>query len=334
MNAVQAYLDRRAFGRRATHIAASVRIGYRIEACTIKDLSEGGALLEFPENVELPARLWLSWRDMPNEVVCEVRHVRGRNAGVQFARPISLAIRPTSAPAEGPALAPPPAPAPRLAAGETGDGSLSASEIVARRRNALRPRAGDAITAVSAPAANMPPADVAVPVAELAAIAIETVDATHAAVPRDASSILASMHVELARQAEAIISARTAAHMPMPLAARFYAGAPLGASVREEPMMVRVPRPLAAAAYASAPAPIAALPLRVPGPLSASAYASADVPSTADATQAVNPAGKTRTPARTPVPGPLAAALYGRLPGAVGLLALPPQPLAASAYAI
>jgi hypothetical protein len=91
--------ERRAFGRRRTNIRANVRIGYRVVTCTIKDISEGGALLEFDEHLELSARVWLSWPDQPNELVCEVRHSRNNSAGVQFVRPQALNLKPAVTPA-------------------------------------------------------------------------------------------------------------------------------------------------------------------------------------------------------------------------------------------
>lgn len=91
--------ERRAFGRRRTHIRASLRIGYRVVKCTIKDISEGGALLEFDEHLDLSGRVWLSWPDQPNELVCEVRHSRSNSAGVQFVKPQALNLKPAVTPA-------------------------------------------------------------------------------------------------------------------------------------------------------------------------------------------------------------------------------------------
>lgn len=333
MNAVQAYLDRRAFGRRPTQIAASVRIGYRLQPCTIKDLSEGGALLEFPEVVELPARLWLAWSDMPNEVVCEVRHVRGRNAGVQFARPISLAIRPTSAPAEGSTSQPLPAPLPRARTSDARNG-LSASELVAQRRNALRARGSEADTA--AHQSSVRALEPKITTADLPHVQVNaSVEAGTAqihgdtAVPRDVSSIILSMHAELARQAEAIIAARTLSRVPWPLAARGYAMRPGG--VADQLESTTVPMPLAAYLYVPvlSAVPGEATTARVPGPLAARRYADglAVAPVTPDASAA-------RLPATMTVPGPLAAARY-RAIGFVDVATLrPPVPLAARAYAV
>ena len=87
------YVERRAFGRRETNIKATVRAGNCMHTCIIKDLSEGGALLEFDSHFALPSLLWLRWDDVPSEIICEVRRHHGNRAGVQFARPIALAPR-------------------------------------------------------------------------------------------------------------------------------------------------------------------------------------------------------------------------------------------------
>lgn len=131
--------ERRAFGRRATDILAKVRIGYRIEPCKIRDISEGGALLEFTELPDLPQRLWLSWPDYPQEIMCELRHVRANRAGVQFARPISVSIRQTTEPQ-----------APAAAGRRTADADAepaaardNGAALVAQLRAGLRLGAGD-----------------------------------------------------------------------------------------------------------------------------------------------------------------------------------------------
>ena len=263
MKAVQSNLDRRAFGRRETQISANIRVGYRIQPCIIKDISEGGALLEFPEDVELPQRLWLSWSDMPNEIVCEVRHVRRNRAGVEFARPISLAMKATAVPAG--TIAAQPAVAPRQVA-ELLQGP-SAADIVAQRRNALR-RPG--VKKDIAPEAWPGGAQAGPPAPPIAAVLNQSVAAIEPAaeppeLPRDALSILFSMHAELARQAASIIAARIDRCAPMPLAASAYE-------------TLAVPAPLPARAYAilerdEAPAAVVSLEIAVPMPLAASAYA-------------------------------------------------------------
>ena len=130
------YVERRAFGRRETNIKATVRAGTSMHVCLIKDLSEGGALLEFENQVTLPSLLWLRWDDVPSEIICEVRRHHGNRAGVQFARPIVLATRHNAASAEPAAKAPlqPPSP-PREPVRET---LARAADLVAKHRSALR----------------------------------------------------------------------------------------------------------------------------------------------------------------------------------------------------
>ena len=84
MSEQQSGRERRRFGRRETNLIASARLSTgTIAACTIRDLSEGGALLEFAADSGQPARLRLSW-DGNHDVLCEVRHINGRMMGVQF----------------------------------------------------------------------------------------------------------------------------------------------------------------------------------------------------------------------------------------------------------
>ena len=158
MNAVKSLpspVERRAFGRRETDIKAAVRAGQRLHVCTIRDLSEGGALLEFEQDVELPQRLWLRWDDLGTEIICEVRRQGGRRAGVQFARPIALTPRATVAPSQRLGERAPLVPAPlpnREHVHETLD---RAADIVAKHRKTLRREGG--ATAVVPP--RIPDAD-------------------------------------------------------------------------------------------------------------------------------------------------------------------------------
>ncbi len=77
--------ERRAFGRRATDMPATVRgSGITRQSCTIRDMSEGGALLEFASPPELAGRLWISLPD-GTDVLCDVRHARANRVGVEFA---------------------------------------------------------------------------------------------------------------------------------------------------------------------------------------------------------------------------------------------------------
>lgn len=85
MASIPNYSERRAFGRRAANLTGYVYLpGKAGIACTIKDISEGGALLEFPERMTLPLRLRLMREGSGVIADCEVRHARGKEAGVQF----------------------------------------------------------------------------------------------------------------------------------------------------------------------------------------------------------------------------------------------------------
>ncbi|MEQ1670997.1 MAG: PilZ domain-containing protein [Hyphomicrobium sp.] len=102
LNTAKSGFERRAFGRRETLLPAVVRINHRtIIACTVRDVSEGGALLEFSEQIELPPRIRLTIGGSVNEIICDVRHQRGHRAGVQFAcGPLAIALRQVVAPAD------------------------------------------------------------------------------------------------------------------------------------------------------------------------------------------------------------------------------------------
>lgn len=101
-NTAKSGFERRAFGRRETLLPAVVRINQRtILSCTVRDVSEGGALLEFPEVAELPPRIRLTIGGSVNEIICDVRHQRENRAGVQFAcGPMAIALRQIVVPAD------------------------------------------------------------------------------------------------------------------------------------------------------------------------------------------------------------------------------------------
>jgi hypothetical protein len=271
--------DRRGFGRRQTNINAQVRIGYRVIPCTIKDLSEGGALLEFAEHTELPQKLWLSWPEQKSEIVCEVRHMRRNTAGVQFLRTQTLSLRPALEPSDPVAVQPAPPP-------KASERAHSAFDLVAERRRATRP------------------------VAETAPVFASPRDkpATLAEPPRDISTLMQSLKAA----AQSIIDARAAADVPRPLAARDLAGAAveppapahpsacplsLPASLygfcADAPAASRKTRSLRSIASALQAARRAAL---VPLPLPAAAYAEAETGEAAS----VPPAGSAQVPMPLP----------------------------------
>jgi hypothetical protein len=256
--------ERRAFGRKETHISAQVRAGHKIHACTIKDLSEGGALLEFSEEVALPVRLWLSWSDTRSEVMCEVRHARKTRVGVQFTRPMPLAVRPAIDPVETatviPAL-PPRTPPPQTARGS------SASDLVAQRRHAFK-AASETTPDWSVSARDAAPS-VDRPDARIAEITVGFAGE----MPRDVSALFAAVHAEIERLAVAAYERKLSKSVPRPLPASAYTAL---APVAEPANAVAVPRPLPASAYGGAVdwAGTKQLAARTsPLPLRASAYA-------------------------------------------------------------
>lgn len=308
MKPAESNLDRRAFGRRPTTINANVRLGYRILTCLIKDISEGGALLEFAEDVDLPSRLWLSWADSA-EIMCEVRHQRNRRVGVQFLRPQALALRPAVAPVLEPAAQP----APRAQALTP---ATRASDIVARCRNARR-----------APAADLAGAS------EIIAKPVEQACET----PRDVSTILISLRAA----AQSLALERAARRVPAPLAAALWpAVAPSPPALA---LVAEAPLPLPARAYAGqtiAPAEGAAqvsLETSCPAPLPAAALAGAVV---------VPPAAVLAAGLPLPLPAGAYAqeetaadhSVCGAHPCAMAfwrsITSPPPRPLAARRYAV
>ncbi len=79
--------ERRLFGRRELTIHAWVQIGRRREACTICNISDRGALIEFdgPVPYANTMRLIVDFEDFA--VDCDVRHRTGTAIGVFFRPP-------------------------------------------------------------------------------------------------------------------------------------------------------------------------------------------------------------------------------------------------------
>lgn len=79
------YAEKRQFGRRQTYIHAWVRVSGRPAiSCIVRDLSQGGALLEFDEDVWLPYSFRVTSVDKQIDRVCEVRHETANRVGVEF----------------------------------------------------------------------------------------------------------------------------------------------------------------------------------------------------------------------------------------------------------
>jgi PilZ domain len=94
--------DRRAFGRRKTWLPGTLRMANRSFSCTVRDISEGGALLEFEQPINAAGWLKLSFEGHPEEILCEPRHENGNTLGVQFARPMAIPNKSVVAPAPAP----------------------------------------------------------------------------------------------------------------------------------------------------------------------------------------------------------------------------------------
>ncbi len=82
-----AYVEKRKFGRRSALWHAWVAVNGRArEACIIRNISEAGALLEFPDLVPEALNFRLMVDEADFEAICDVRHKRGRFVGVFFTR--------------------------------------------------------------------------------------------------------------------------------------------------------------------------------------------------------------------------------------------------------
>jgi hypothetical protein len=77
--------ERRAFGRRDTQEHAIVRIAGRPTLrCVIRNISDGGALLDFGQEVWLPFQFKLIWEGTGRQETCDIKHQNGPRIGVSF----------------------------------------------------------------------------------------------------------------------------------------------------------------------------------------------------------------------------------------------------------
>ena len=77
--------DRRVFGRRESCIRAVVYIAGRPPLhCIVRNYSQGGALLELAEPVDVTGHARLVIESQGVDVNCEVRHHNGTGMGVRF----------------------------------------------------------------------------------------------------------------------------------------------------------------------------------------------------------------------------------------------------------
>mgnify|MGYP000996670244 CR=1 FL=1 len=79
------FTEKRQFGRRPTSMRAWAKVGGRPpQPCIVRDLSDGGALIEFDAPVWLPFSFRLTSETGEIDRVCEIRHQSERRFGVEF----------------------------------------------------------------------------------------------------------------------------------------------------------------------------------------------------------------------------------------------------------
>ncbi len=77
--------ERRQFGRRATTVHAFIDVAARPGvACVVRNLSEGGALIELFQATELPGAIGLRLPNTKIIIDCEVVRTTGNKLGVRF----------------------------------------------------------------------------------------------------------------------------------------------------------------------------------------------------------------------------------------------------------
>lgn len=95
------FAEKRQFGRRQTHIRGWIKVAGRPQvACIVRDLSDGGALLELYEESWLPFAFRLTSEDKQIDRHCEIRHQRGIHIGVQFVAAATAVDTPTTLPGD------------------------------------------------------------------------------------------------------------------------------------------------------------------------------------------------------------------------------------------
>lgn len=81
--------ERRQFGRRQTHVHALISARGRPPVpCLMRDISDGGALLEVAHPEWLPSRFRLLVEAVGFEADCEIVHRDDSAVGVRFATPM------------------------------------------------------------------------------------------------------------------------------------------------------------------------------------------------------------------------------------------------------
>ena len=115
MSAALANAENRQFGRRATYIRGTATIPGQLSQCfTIRNISDGGALLTFDEEFTAPRSFRIEITGTEFVLLCEVRHQGPYGVGVSFMRPAEGAalnrhfqLRPVEGLAGGPEAAQP-----------------------------------------------------------------------------------------------------------------------------------------------------------------------------------------------------------------------------------
>ncbi len=80
------YAEKRQFGRRQTQLRGWIKVAGRPPVtCIVRDLSEGGALIETETETWLPFNFRLTTEDGQVDRHCEIRHQKANRIGVEFA---------------------------------------------------------------------------------------------------------------------------------------------------------------------------------------------------------------------------------------------------------
>lgn len=89
--------EKRQFGRRDTDMRGWVRVAGRpVISCVVRELSQGGALLEFMDDVWLPYGFRLTTECKQIDRYCEPRHKNGKRIGVRFVEASDHAVASSS----------------------------------------------------------------------------------------------------------------------------------------------------------------------------------------------------------------------------------------------
>lgn len=77
--------EQRKFGRRAVALHAVVEVQGRAHAgCVVRNLSDGGALIELTDKKEVPREFGLRLANSNSLIECQLVHTNGNNLGIKF----------------------------------------------------------------------------------------------------------------------------------------------------------------------------------------------------------------------------------------------------------